>query len=251
MQQNTTDAIAKMAFNTTKERWKEFMLLPVGVTIGVFLLVGLLFSASSTMGTAIFGLLLYIALMVFMVVFMTAEAKWCSDIYAGRKVLDVKAGLLYGLSRFWGVIGTTLLTILKVMLWTLLLVIPGYYKGIMYSMSVKISQMDGISGGDANRLSQLLVSKSGILRTLGNMMAISFVSVLLLYLYWAVAFLIGFLFMQGNEILGMAVMGILCSAGMIVMMTFLVVFKNYQYLIFKDENKAEFASLAKTLKSMA
>lgn len=249
MQQNTTDFIAKTAWDTTKARWKEFMLLPVIVVAVTSAVMGFLFNTGS--GAAAFvAFLLYIALMVFMVTFSTAITKWCSDLYSGTKELDIEGGLRYGLSRFWGVIGTGLLTGLKVVLWAFLLIIPGYYKGLMYSKSIKISQLEKISGGDANRISQKMVSEAGPLRTLGNMTAVGFVSTLVFYIYVALAFLVGALFMMVHEGLGAMIVGLLMGAGMVVLMTFIMVYGAYEYLIFRDETKAAVAPVMKALSSM-
>lgn len=249
MQQNTTDFIAKAAWETTKARWKEFMVLPLIVAAVTFGIMG--FLASSGSGPAFFVVfILYIGFMVFMVAFSTAVTKWCSDLYSGAKEIDIEGGLRYGLSRFWGVVGTSLLTGLKVMLWALLLIIPGYYKGLMYSKSIKISQLEKISGGDANRISQKMVSEAGPLRTLGNMTAVGFVAVLVFYIYLALSALVGGLFMMAHEGLGLLIIGLLGGAGMVTLMTFMMVYNAYEYLIFRDETKAAVAPVMKALSSM-
>ena len=249
MQQNTTDFIAKTAWEITKARWKEFMVLPVVVVAVTFLVIGLLVSSGSSAALGV-SALLYLALMVFFVSFSTAVTKWCSDLYSGAKELDVQGGLKYGLSRFWGVLGTGLLTALKIMLWAILLIIPGYYKGLMYSKSIKVSQLEKISGGDANRMSEKMVSGSGVMRTLGNMMAISVVSLLFFYIYLALDVVVGGLLSMVYQPLGLVVAGVLMAAGMVALMTFTMVYGAYEYLIFRDENKAELAALAKALGSM-
>lgn len=249
MQQNTTDFIAQAAWDVTKTRWKELMALPLAVVAGIMIVMGLLLQTGAGAAMAV-AIVLYIALMVFFVAFSTAVAKWCSDLYSGAKELDIEGGLKYGLSRFWGVIGTSILTAIKIVLWALLLIIPGYYKGIMYSKSIKVSQLEKISGGDANRISQKMVSSSGFMRTLGNMMAVGVVSTVIFYVYAALALLVGGLFSMASEVLGIVVMGLLFSAGMVVLATFMMVYNSYEYLIYRDENKVELTALMKTLASM-
>lgn len=249
MQQNTTDFIAKTAWDVTKTRWKELMGLPLAVVAVTLVVMGLLVKTGAGAALAV-AFVLYVAMMVFFVAFSTAVAKWCSDLYAGAKELDIEGGLKYGLSRFWGVLGTSLLTGIKVVLWSLLLLIPGYYKGIMYSKSIKVSQLEKISGGDANRISQKMVSSSGFMRTLGNMMAVGVVATVIFYVYAALALIVGGVFGMASEILGMVIVALLCSAGMVVLATFIMVYNAYEYLIYRDENKTELNALMKTLASM-
>ncbi len=147
-------------------------------------------------------------------------------------------------------IGTALLTGIKVVLWCFLLIIPGYYKAIMYSKSVKVSQLEKISGGDANRISQKMVSSSGFMRTLGNMMAVGVVASVLFYVYAALALVVAAIFGMAHEMLGLIVGAVLAGAGMVVLVTFTMVYNAYEYLIYRDENKAELAVLIKTLASM-
>ncbi len=260
MQQNSTDFIAKTAWNTTLERWKEFMLLPAVVSIVFFAIVALAVNFTYAYGSegpvGLVLLIVYIAYLVFVSCFYTAVTKWCSDLYAGKTIIDIEEGLRYGLSRFWAQLGTQILTAIKIALWSMLLLFPGLYKALMYSQSVKISQLEGIAGGDANRLSSKLVENAGILRTLGNFLAIQTVSMLALYLYIALVFAVAVpLMASGLEsfggVLGGIVAGVLFTVGMVFMMTFLMVFMNYQYLIYRDENKTEMAKMVKTLKSLS
>lgn len=249
MQQNTTDFIAKTAWDVTKTRWKELMGLPVAVVVGTFVVMGLLVQTGST-AAGLVAFVLYLGLMVFFVAFSTAVAKWCSDLYSGAKELDIEGGLKYGLSRFWGVVGTSLLTFIKVVLWCLLLIIPGYYKGILYSKSIKVSQLEKISGGDANRISQKMVSSAGFMRTLGNMMAVGTVAMVFFYVYIFLAALVGGVFGLAHEVLGIIVMGALFGVGVVFLSTFMMVYNAYEYLIYRDENKTELTALMKTLASM-
>ncbi len=249
MQQNTTDFIAKTAWDVTKTRWKEMMGLPVAVVAITFVVIGLLVQTGAGAAVAV-AVVLYIALVVFGIAFTTAVSKWCSDLYSGAKELDIEGGLKYGLSRFWGVLGTSLLTGIKIALWSLLLLIPGYYKAITYSKSVHVSQLEKISGGDANRISQKMVLSSGFMRTLGNMTAVGTVASLFFSIYLALAALVGTLFFMASQTLGMILIAILLSAGVVVLTTFMLVYAAYEYLIFRDENKTELTALMKTLASM-
>jgi len=240
-----------LAFETTKTYWKEFMGLPAAVSIA-FIVATILISRIGMNGPVVaLFIVMYIAFIVFMISFGTAMAKWCEEIFGGKKEFSIEAGLRYGISRFWGVLGTILLTALKVFLWTLLLVLPGYYKGLLYSQSIKVSQLEGVSLGDANRISQMLVSKSGILRTLGNMMAIGITAMLGFYLLLLLAFGVAALMSLINSTLGAIVMGILFASLMVIMTTFMMVFRTYEYLLYREENKTDLANLTKVLKQMA
>ncbi len=254
MPQNTTDHIAKLAWNTTRERWREFMVLPTVVGLVFFGAIALITYLTPTQNSSalilIFGLL-YLAFLVFCVVFFNALAQWCADLYAGKKVLDIEEGLRYGLSRFWGTVGTGLFTFLKIFLWSLLLILPGLYKALMYSQSVQVSQLEKISGGDANRISQKMISEAGTLRTLGNFMSLWLVTTIVFYISFALILLFSLGFAKaGSEILSGIITGGLTLVVMVFMNVFLLVFCNYQYLVYRDENKAALTSLTKNLKSM-
>jgi len=251
MQQNTTDYIAKLAYTTTKDHWKKLVGLPVTVTAGAFAILGLLDKIGENTAPIISLMaLIGLGLFVFMICFGTAVTKWTETIYKGKKTIDIEEGLRYGLTRFWGVIGTWLLTMLKTFLWALLLLIPGYYKGITYSFSIKISQLEKISGGNANRLSQMLVKNSGFLRTLGNIASIGIIIGLFFYIYLLASLLLGGVFTSANESIGIILMTILFSIGTAVSAVFMMIFKNYEYLLYKEENKTEFAEMLKKLKKV-
>lgn len=251
MQQNSTDFIAGLAWQSTKTYWKEWIAFPAAVSaVGVGLMAIILMNGATIPAAAFLVIVLYLALLVFWMVFSTAVAKGCSDVYAGKKELTLKEDLSYGLSRFWGMLGTGLLTGLKIFLWTLLLILPGVYKGIMYSQSIKISQLEKVSGGDANRMSQSLISSAGVLRTLGNYMAIGVVSTIAFYIYLMAALLVAVLLSQASEELATVIAGLLYAAGTAVFGLFVLLFGNFQYMVYKSENKDALAKLAKTLKSM-
>lgn len=249
MQQNTADSIAKSAWETTKTYWKEFIAFPIAVSIGLFLVMGLLTQVNSGV-MVILQFLLMISFIVFIVTFSTAVTKWCSEIYNGKKEIDIEDGLRYGLSRFWGVLGTSLLTTIKVTLWTYLLIIPGYYKGVMYMKSVKVSQLEKISGGDANRISQHLVRSSGFMRTMGNFMSVAIVAILFFLIYAGLSIGVGFGFTLVSEPLGFFIMVVLVVVGEMALLTFMNVFQTYEYLIYREENKASLTPFIKALSSM-
>ena len=158
-------------------------------------------------------------------------------------------------------IGTGLLTGIKLFLWMLLLIVPGLYKALTYSQSVHISQYEKISGGDANRLSQTLVKEAGILRTLGNymvlvfLMYLSFIILYLLILVWFIptSFTIS---QDPSHTLPLVpvIAGFLAVLAAVVwyslVMIFMMCFGNFQYLIFREENKVAFQKAVKELKSI-
>lgn len=250
MQENTTDHIAKMAWDYSKNQWQAFMALPVVVMVGSVLIQALLVGFMGN-GLAIFlTFLIMIAQVVFMVSFQAALLKWCDELYNGKKSIDIEAGLHYGLSRFWGSLGTGIITSIKVFLWSLLLILPGVYKGIQYSQSIKVSQLEKISGGDANRVSQKMVMGSGMLRTLGNVSAMSTVVQLGLYLLMAVVVLLAAITSLVSDGLAIIVAAALGSAGFIFAMTVFIVFFNFQYLAYRKENKTSIDNMVKALQKM-
>ncbi|MBU0981078.1 hypothetical protein KKC94_00115 [Patescibacteria group bacterium] len=250
MQQNSTDLIAKSAWDATLKYWKEFIVLPFIVTVILcliqFLVVMQMGENSKT--TLAVSILITLTLTVFGIAFATAVLKWCADIFSGKKEIDVAEGIKYGLSRFWGVVGTSLLTTIKIFLWALLLILPGLYKAVQYSQSVKISQLEKLSGNKANLISQKLIMSVGFLRTLGNIMAIQTVVMVAIYVFIALIYLVGFLLIfivpptPVIIVLGIIVIGASLFAG-----TFLYVFTNFQYLYYRDEQKTLMAKTKEAL----
>ncbi len=252
MHANTTDAIALSAWQTTKTYWKPFIAFPTAVLAGIGILEVLLaaYARGGNPGLFVIFLILLLAQIVFAITFSTALTGWISQVHQGKKEVNIEEGLRYGLTRFWGVLGTGLLTSIKVLLWSLLLILPGIYKGLLYSQSIKITQLEKISGGDANRLSERLVKDAGLLRTLGNMVAMQFISTLILYVYLLVVLLIVVVLRMGSAPISGFVGGVLTILGFAVMTAFLFVFFCTQYLVFREENKSSFSSLAKSLESV-
>jgi hypothetical protein len=244
----STDEIVKAAWNTSKDHWKEFILLPVIASAAFFMLVGVLgWALGPSSGSGSIFFLLSIAIGVFYVSYFGAQAKWCEELHKGAKSIDVQDGLKYGLSRFWGVIGTGLLTAVKTFLWLLLLVIPGYYKGLMYSKSIYVSILDKVSGGDANRISEAMIKKAGPIRAFSNLMGVSFLGIFGMYLLVFVGFLIGAIFGMVHEVVGAVVIGLLGGGAYAFAMTVMMVYFHYEYLYFRDEAKTEVAALKKAL----
>lgn len=251
MQQNTTDLIAKTAWDATKTYWKEFMLLPFsfGILVGLIELL-IINQISMGIGGFLLVILLWIATLVFGLTFSTAILKWCNEIFSGKKSLDVKGGLQYGLSRFWGVLGTLLITGLKIFLWSLLLILPGLYKAVMYSQSIKISQLEQKSGSKANRMSTALIKEAGFLRTIGNLAAIKTVTLIIMYLLMLAIMGLIFLFatvLQFPYMLVTVTGSVVLGAIMLFAITFMFVFSNFQYLYYRDETKPMLTKMAKTL----
>jgi hypothetical protein len=267
MQKNTTDYIAKLSWDALRDHWKAFILIPLAPLV-IVVAAGLL----TTLGFSMFGFgeslqelialiqLVYFATLLFYLVYSTAAAQWCATLFSGKKELDIKGGLRYGLSRLGGVLGTSILTGLKCMLWFMLLILPGLYKGLTYSQSIHISQLEKISGGDANRLSKVLIREAGILRTLGNYMAL----IALFYLGFTAFYLAAFAVMvpfglataqngtpeEAGFGIALLFIGILAFAFYAGMMAFMMCFGNFQYLCFRDENKIAFQKAIKDLKAI-
>ena len=82
-------------------------------------------------------------------------------------------------------------------------------------------------------------------------MAIYFVGMILFYIYFGLTFAVSAGFIAaGSEILSGLISVALFGAGAVFLKVYLLVFFNYQYLIYRDENKAALAILAKGLKKM-
>ena len=245
----STDEIVQAAWNASKTYWKEFVLLPIIVSVAFFLLLGLLSATILSYSSGFSGivLLLAIAAGIFAVSYYGAQVKWCEEIHNGAKTIDIQDGLKFGLSRFWGLVGTALLTGIKTFLWMLLLILPGYYKGIMYSKSTRVSILDGISGGDANRISEAIVKKAGPIRTFSNLMGVTTLGVVAMYLLIALALLFAGFFGVMNEYAGLIVGGVLGGGAYAFAITVITVYFHFEYLYYRDEAKAEVAALKKVL----
>jgi hypothetical protein len=262
MQKNSTDYIAKQAWNMTKTYWQELMLLPIlaGIifmalqALNIWIFVGFdrFMNGNFTLGAApgLISFILNIAAFVFAIAYSAALLQWCEKVHGGGKDLDVMNGLRFGVGRFWATLWTMILTTIKIILWLFLLVIPGLYKGVQYRFSIKAAQLEKVSGGDANRISQMLVMNSGFLRTIGNWQAVSTVATIAFYIALGLSAVLGTLLALIAPALGAIVFIVLIPAVFIFFLIFLVMFKNFHYLAFREENQAELTKLKKALSSM-
>lgn len=253
-QKNTTDFIANMAWNTFKTQWKAFFLLPLTIMIGASVLNFLstnLVGREAVIARVSIGVVQWILLSTF----TTAASKWCSELYSGKKSIDIQSGLSYGLSRFLPLLLTSIVTIIKLFLWSLLFGVPGAYKLICYSQSFKITQLEGLSGSDANDLSQVLVKEAGFLRTMGNYTTILTLSYILLIPIIVILYVTIFVLLVNSPELvhpDLAKSVLLPFVLMVSIWTSIVsgffgAFGSYQYLIYRDENKAAFQKALKDL----
>jgi len=254
-QQNSTDLIAKMAWDTLKTQWEAFFLLPLLVMVGVNALNYFSLDLLGQQKTILISILMIIAEVVFFGAFGTAMAKWCSELYSGKKEIDIASGLRFGLSRFFPLIWTWIVSFFKLCLWGMLFVLPGYYHVITYSQSFKITQLEGLSGGSTNRLSQLLVEESGFLRTLGNYSALLILNYLLfipLILMGALTTILLTLITSPEQLEVLAQnmvfpFTVIISIGITAVTALTGTFGSYQYLIYRDENKKVFDAAKKAL----
>lgn len=242
MQANTTDFIAKLAWQHTKTQWKVFIASPILGLLGLGLL-SILFTWLSHWIGIIGGILSFltgIASFLFMLSYGGATTKWCEELYKGATTLDIQAGYRYGLSRVLGSLGTAILMTIKIFLWTLLLVIPGYYKMVQYKHSIAISRLEKISGNKATQLSQKLVMEAGWLRTLGNMAAFGILWTLALYLALIPVFIIGWIFGLIHPIAGFVVGGFVAWVLFITLVAIMANFNTFEFLVYRDENSKAF-----------
>lgn len=251
MQANTTDFIAKLTWQHTKTQWKAFVASPIAGLFALGLISMFFGWTSQWIGIVggILGFLTGIASLVFMLSYGGATTKWCEELYKGASTLDIQAGYRYGLSRVLGSLGTAILMAIKIFLWTLLLVLPGYYKMIQYKHSVAISRLEKISGNKATRLSQKLVMEAGWLRTLGNMLSFSILWVLAFYAAMIPVALIGVAVGFIHPIAGMVAGGLVAWVLAIALIAFMANFNTFEFLVYRDENSKAFndakAALAK------
>ncbi len=268
MQKNSTDDIAVRAWNATRKHWMEFILFPILVTIvfGILQVINFALFMDAPSVAFIVMTALCLTYFVFTMSFFTALAKWSSELHKGAKKISIQDGLHYGLSRFWGVLGTCILTYIKIVLWTMLLVLPGIYKGTQYLHSIQVSQLDGVSGGEANKLSKAVIMNAGILRTFSNMLGIHNLVFILTYaafvipcIFLAVAFP-GLFIADGidpNVFIGaqFGAIAFICAALFSLVMlvivplatTFMLIFINFHYIMLRDEQKTAFNKAKKAL----
>jgi hypothetical protein len=249
--QHTTDVIAKAAWQHLTKNWTILFLAPTllcGVLAALFAASFILAANSEELGLAAV-ILTSVLSIVTSITYLNASAKWCEELHKKKK-LKFKAGLKYGFSRFWGVLGTLILTIVKTILWTLLLILPGIYKSIMYMHSIQISQLEKISGGDANALSEAMIAKAGPLRTLGNFQAIQTVVTILVYVVMAIIIGISFASAIQYPLAGSLIGGLLGAATFGFMIAYLNTFINFQYLYYRDESKSLITKMKRQFKKM-
>jgi hypothetical protein len=246
MTQNTTDFIAQKAFEATKTNWKLFVLFPILLSltplVPIFLMEQTQLLKADSLNIILISAVLLIAYLVVFAIFKTAVTFWCQAIHKGKKV-KFKDGMAYGKSRFWGVLWTGFITIVKIILWSLLLVLPGIYKTLMYIHSLHASRLEKLSGSDANQISQTLVRGSGTLRTMGNMMSVFTVVILSTYILFAVVFVATYLLMTSNPVAAEIVSAVIISFISMTAGMYLEVFMNFQYLYYRDENKNALSKL--------
>ena len=203
----------------------------------------------SNFNKGLIAIALVLIYMIIMICYKNAAAFWCQNIHKGKK-FQFKKGLIYGKSRFWGVVWTTFISIIKVILWSLLLILPGIYKAIAYIHSIQVSQLEKISGSDANRVSQTFVRGSGMLRTIGNLFSISTVVIFATYILFAVVFLASFLLLSSNPVAAEIVTAVIISIISMISGMYLQIFMNFQYLIYRDENKSALTKMKRRFAKM-
>jgi|GEM_PF-2252736 len=245
----STDDIVKMAYESCKTHWKEFIGFPILISLLFGLMFGAVFYLVFAISHLTIGLLpfLYLLMIVFWITYLGAQVKWCEEIYKGRKNIDLQKGLSYGLSRFWGTLGTYLLTGIKILLWMLLLILPGYYKALMYSKSVHVSILEKKSGGDANRISEAIVKKAGPIRTLSNLFGVGILGEIILALVWLASLILSGVLSYMNDSLGIIISGIIMTISIAFILSLIFVYFHFEYLYFRDEAKKEVNKLKKAL----
>lgn len=270
MQKNSTDDIALRAWNATRTHIPQFILFPILVTLVFGGLMGVNVSFGSQSTSALYPLIslgLGLGYFVFAISFWTALAKWSSELHSGAKQIHIGDGLRYGVSRFWGVLGTSLLTLIKVFFWSILLILPGVYKGMQYMHSTQVSQLDQISGGDANKLSKAVVMNAGILRAFSNLMGVYNLVYILSFFILFIPFMFIGAGVQASlitvntfspELLLNPEIGALTLLGLVLgtlaalavfplSITFFMVFINFHYIMLRDEQKIAFQAAKKAL----
>ncbi len=247
MQSISTDAIALKSFQSIKNHWKEFIVLPVAMgllwVIASFFLIT--FTPASFKGMGILAaFLLFIGEIVFGLTYAGAQSIWCEEIFKGATQLNVEEGLQKGLRRVPGTLWTQIFLLIKIILWSCLFLIPGIYKAYQYILAQKVAHIEGIYGSAAHHRSRELVMSQGWLQTFGSMSAIGTVTVLGLYILVAVAGLalgaIGGILGVHGGVSAMVLGGLMLILGVGVLIALMVFMSNciaFMFLTYREATK--------------
>lgn len=135
--------LMRMARESLKDKW--------GLAIGTFLIYGIITGSMGSFGAAGSILSLLVG-----GPFMLGAATFALSISRGREARLEQ--IFQGFNRFGTALGAYLLMVLYVLLWTLLLVVPGIIAALSYSMTFYILSDDqSIKAEDALRKSKMMM----------------------------------------------------------------------------------------------
>ncbi len=142
-----------------KEHWRKFMMMLL-VSLLAYLPFYLISAWLSVNTNMILGIILVILFVVALVALIYFGVRSQIGMYLVLKTPTVEFKELFKNTKglFWKFFGLSLLTGILVMLWTLLLIIPGIIFGIFYSFALYLLIFEDIKGMEALKKSKAMVS---------------------------------------------------------------------------------------------
>lgn len=136
----------------------KYSLIPLAVVLLLAVLIASLDESRLTMYFLVANVILLIAAFLFIFYFMT-RAQIATFLYI-KKDYQGKPKELFKDSKdlFWPYLGVSILTAVLILLWSLLLIIPGIIFAVFYSLSIYVFFSENKKGMDAIKRSKQLVS---------------------------------------------------------------------------------------------
>jgi len=142
-----------------KQHWRKFMMMLLAGLLAYlpFYLISAWLAINTNM---ILGVILVVLFVVALIALIYFGVRSQIGMYLVLKTPTVEFKELFKNTKglFWKFFGLSLLTGILVMLWTLLLIIPGIIFGIFYSFTLYLLIFEDIKGMDAIRKSKAMVS---------------------------------------------------------------------------------------------
>lgn len=157
---NTPTSLLKHAWQIYKTNYKkliELNLVPVlgFIPIVVIMMLYRILGTSSAITNVLLGILLVASVLFCIYLGVSAQAGFIKMVQ--NLNLGVMEAVNEGRKIFWSYFGLSLLVVVLVLLWTLLLIVPGIVFGIYYSMAMYVLVFENISGKAAINQSKQLV----------------------------------------------------------------------------------------------
>ncbi len=160
---NQPSVLLKQAWEIYKVNYKkliEVSLFPLlaAIPIMVLLLVFKVLNPTNTAIIVLFGVLGAAAVVFFIYLAVSAQAGFLQMIK--NLNLGVMEAINEGRKLFWSYFGLSLLIMVLVLLWAILLIIPGIIFGVYYSFGIYVLVFEGLTGMAAIRRSKQLVKNN-------------------------------------------------------------------------------------------